>query len=113
MKKILCIVVMAVVAVFSTSLINASDSSNKVKGVVIYDAKSDYHIVETDRYYVIVEWYAGPDFSEGDIIYGDLHSYNFKMVKVNNNSSETKVYVENFWGNKERCMEWLREHDKI
>lgn len=78
----------------STSKTSASDS---VKGVVVYDGKSDYHIVETSRYYVIVEWYSGPDFSKNNTIYGELHSYGFKYVKVNGKSEETKVYIENYW----------------
>ena len=113
MKKILTLLCVAVISILCTSQMNASGNSNAVKGVVVYDAKSDYHIVETPSYYVIVEWYGGPSFSRGDVLYGELHSYSFKMVKVNNNSTETKVYIENFWTTKEKCMEWLKDHNKL
>lgn len=88
-------------------------SSDGISGVVVYDGKSDYHIVKTSRFYVIVEWYSGPDFSKGDNITGELHSYGFKMVTVGDNSRETKVYIENYHITYDKCMEWFKEHDKV
>ena len=88
-------------------------SAEQIKGIVVYDGKYDYHIVETKKFYVIIERYTGPSFSRGDIIYGDLHSYGFKMVKVNDSSSQTKVYIENYWTNIDKCYDWLKEHNKM
>ena len=113
MKKILLATLFGLLTMLGWSNTFITEAEGNEKGVVIFDAKSDYHIVETSRFYVLVEWYSGPDFSKGDVIYGDLHSYNFKMVRVNNNTKETKVYIENYWTSKERCMEWLREHNKL
>lgn len=113
MKKNLFAILLVLLSTLATYYTFAAKVESNEKGVVIFDAKSDYHIVETSRFYVLVEWYSGPDFSKGDVIYGDLHSYYFKMVKVNRNTDETKVYIENHWTSKESCMEWLRENDKL
>ena len=112
MKRFLFIgAIFAVLVLSSFTLLNQAEGDEV--GYVIFDAKSDYHIIETKRFYVLVEWYKGPDFSRGDKVVGDLHSYGFKYVKVRNNTKETKIYIENYWTSKERCMEWLREHKKL
>ena len=94
-------------------LLTSSTSDDTIKGEVVYDARSDYHIIETNRFYVLVEWYSGPDLSKGDIVKGDLHAYGFKYVNVNNKSDKTKIYIENYWGNIDKCYEWLRDHGKM
>lgn len=91
----------------------ASSTSSTVKGDVVYDGRSDYHIVFTGQYYVIVEWYSGPDFSKGDALTGDLHSYGFKMVTVNKSEKQTKIYIENYWSNIDKCYDWLKKNNKI
>jgi len=97
----------------SSSYSSSTTNTSSVHGSVVYDGKSDFHIIETNKYYVLVEWYNGPDFSKGDKITGDLHSYGFKYITVNGNSSKTKIYIENYWTNISRCYDWLREHGKM
>ena len=111
MKRFILPTIAIIISIVLLSAFSASSSD--VKGRVIYDGKKDYHIVETEQFYVIVEWYEGVDFSKGDIIEGDLHSYQFKMVRVNNSKTMTRIYIENYWRTKEMCMDWLREHDLI
>lgn len=111
MKRIL-LIISAIICLSITS--NGFTSTyDTIKGAVVYDGSSNYHIVSTDKYYVIVEWYSGPDFSKGDNIIGELHSYGFKMVKINGKSNETKVYIENYWPRYETCYEWLKEHNRL
>ncbi len=111
MKHLICI--LAIVLGVSLNMNSIPTEANLVQGTVIYDGKSDYHIIKTDRWYVLAEWYAGPDFSKGDTITGELHAYGYKMVKVNKQEKETRIYIENYWSSKEKCLDWLKEHDKL
>jgi hypothetical protein len=66
-------------------------------------AGNDRMIFETRTGYVLAEQYSGI-FSEGWRVYGNLHSYGFKNIKVNNN--EARVYIEDFMASKDRAIEW-------
>ncbi len=112
MKRIVFLMI-ALLAIPVLSLSSISESDQTVSGIVVYDGKSDFHIVETNSYFVIMEWYGGPDFSKGDKIVGELHSYGFKYVKVNKQAKETKIYIENYWQSKEKCFEWLKDNGKL
>jgi hypothetical protein len=111
MKHFICLLV--ALLGMSGSLMSSSIGVSVVKGVVVYDGKSDFHIIETGSFFVLCEWYSGPDFSSGDVITGELHSYGFKMVRVNNKETSTKIYIENYWTSKDKCFDWLREHGKL
>lgn len=63
----------------------------------------DRMIFETRSGYVLAEHYRGR-FSEGRRVYGNLHSYGFKDVKVNDN--DARVYIEDYRASKDRAIEW-------
>lgn len=66
-------------------------------------AGSDRMIFETRSGYVLAEQYSGI-FSEGWRVYGNINSYGFKNVKVNNN--DARVYIEDYMASKDRAIEW-------
>jgi hypothetical protein len=100
-------------SIFLTSFNANKNPSSIVKGEVIWEGKGcDFYIIETSQWYVLVEVYTGVLYQD-DIVEGELHTYNFKNIRnISRGSKEVKVWIENYWGSKERCFEWLREHRK-
>jgi hypothetical protein len=66
-------------------------------------AGNDKMIFETRSGYVLAEQYSGT-FLEGWRVYGSLHSYGFKNVKVNNN--DARIYIEDYMASKDKAIEW-------
>ena len=66
-------------------------------------AGSDRMIIETSSGYVLAEHYRGR-FYEGRRVYGNLHSYGFKDVKVSDN--DARIYIEDYMASKEKAIEW-------
>ena len=92
--------------------VNYEENSNCVDGVVVYEGRGDYYIVETNKGFTILETYSG-FLSEGDEIRGELNKYNFTYIIKINNDSEIKVYIEDYMLSDERALEWLGEHDRL
>lgn len=109
MKKlfIFCTLILTLVFSLSFTLKNIEE-----KGEVIWVGRCDYFIVETSRFYVLVENYYGKDVREGDKLIGDLHSYNFKELYNVRKDAIQKLYIENYWSGKSSCFDWLKEHEK-
>lgn len=85
---------------------------DEIKGEVIWEGKNcDFYIIETQKYYVLVELYRGR-LDEGDKVDGELHKYGFKYIKNLKKDSEVKVYIENYWISKNACFEWLKDNGK-
>jgi len=78
-------------------------------GEIIYEGKSDYYIVSTCGELSIVEFYSGYG-NDGDIIYGDINKYGFTYVYVGNNTSKSKIYIEDYGLSTEKAVEWMGEH---
>ena len=115
MKKLLFLLLAAICCSCSALFTPARSitASTPVTGVVIYDGKFGYHIVETKQKYVIVEWFGGPDFSKGDRITGNLHSFGNKKVTVNDKEKESTVYIEDFFVSKDACYKWMKKNGKL
>ena len=88
-------------------------TSDEIVGEVIWEKNGcDYYIIETNKFFVLAEWYKGRLY-EGDKVVGPLHSYGFKFLKNTSRSDgEVKVYIENYWTSKSKCLDWLKEKDK-
>ena len=72
----------------------------------------DFYIIETKRFFVLVEWYNGSLY-KGNKVRGELHTYNFKyLTNLSKNNSKVKVWIVNYWNTKGRCFEWLIENEK-
>jgi hypothetical protein len=84
------------------SLINPSytltkTSSSKVGAVVYKKSGCDYFIVEDGgRSYNLLEWYGQSDPDEGDILYGNFHTYGFHDFYDSTLGSKTHVWVEDW-----------------
>jgi hypothetical protein len=80
-------------------------------GKVIWDGPGcSYLIIEAGPWYVLAEEY-GSYANNGDLIEGDLIGFGFRDLKKNG-SNNIRLYIENYWGTKERCFEWLQERGK-
>lgn len=112
MKKLKVITQILFLGFLITSFTIRTNSST-VKGEVIWEGKGcDFYIIETNQFYVLIELYSGTLY-EGDKIEGELHSYNYNyLTNKSRRDQKIKVWIENYWGSKDRCFEWLREHDK-
>lgn len=112
MKKLFFIAQLLLFGFLFTSATFINNPSS-VKGEVIWEGTGcDYYIIETNQWFVLVELYSGT-LSKYDIVEGELHSFNFKVLTNKSRSNrEVKVYIENFWSSKNSCYKWLEEHDK-
>jgi len=112
MNKIITGLLVVISITISTSFTSISTSDDIVGEVIWEKSGCDFYIVETQKYFVLVEWYKGRLY-EGDKLKGELHSYGYKYLKnTSRNDDEVKVYIENYWTFKTICFEWLKEHDK-
>lgn len=91
---------------------NYEETSSCVDGIVVYEGRSDYFIVETQRGYTVLETHGG-FLSNGDRIRGELNSYNFKYIIKTRSDSEVRVYIEDYMLSKDRAVEWLGRHNKL
>lgn len=58
--------------------------------------------------YTCAEIYSGWAYDEGDIIYGDLHTYGMTDWYDDTTGEEITVYVDNYWQSAEQAMDYLR-----
>jgi hypothetical protein len=87
-----------VIAMLVVALAATASANEFVRGTVVWTSTSgcDYYVVETNLGYSVVEWYGGPQPSNGDAIIGDLHSYGFTDVYFSRRDRTGRVYVEDY-----------------
>jgi hypothetical protein len=57
----------------------------------------DYFIVEDGAgYYDVLQWYGQNDPDEGDILYGDFHTYGFKDFYNKTADAMTHEWIEDY-----------------
>lgn len=66
-------------------------------------AGHDRMIFQTRSGYVLAEHYRGR-FVEGRSVYGNLHSYGFKDIKVDDNDG--RIYIEDYMASKDTAANW-------
>jgi len=112
MKRLIQITILLAI-IFSMTSFSSASSYDDIVGEVIWEGNGcDYYIIETKRYFVLIERYNG-NLYEGDKVKGELHSYNFKNItNLSRNDSKVKVWIENYWVSKESCFDWLKENEK-
>jgi len=91
---------------------NYEPSSNDCEGIVVYEGRGDYFIVETRRGFTVLEVYNGILY-EDQKVKGKLNSYNWHYILNVNRDSEVRVYIEDYMLSAERAIEWLGEHNKL
>lgn len=66
-------------------------------------------VVEDDLgEYTCAEIYSGWLCNEGDIIYGDLHTYGMQDWYDDTSGEEITVYVDDYWQNADQAIYYLR-----
>jgi hypothetical protein len=106
MKKI------ATLALFLAPQISLAQSS--VGGVVVADHYTcntyDRIVIETNRGYTNAEVYRGYNATlEGDIIYGELHSFGFTDIYDNNGRDIGRLYIDDYMVSESSAVEWCTE----
>jgi len=109
MRRVLFLISLIIITLTSLSF---TEIKKEEKGEVIWIGKCDYFIVETSKFYILIENYYGKDIRIGDKLVGDLHSYNFKELYNVRKDDLQKLYIENYWSGKDSCFEWLKNHNK-
>ncbi len=87
-------------------------SQDDVEGVVLKEYKKDIYVIETRRFYVIVEWYRGRLW-EGDKVVGELHRYGKKEIYNEKRDCEVTVYVEEYYTSWDDVVKWLKKKGAI
>jgi len=92
----------------------ASNVSAQTMGVVIKadgdcPAGYDRMVIETRSGYVLAEHYRGT-FYEGRRVYGNLHSYGFEEVIINDR--EAKIYIEDYMASNDEASNWCFNEDE-
>ncbi len=96
----------------------SGQNGNLQRGVVVYDAQNDYHIVKVggnNARYVIVKRYSGPTFSRDDVLTGNniVTRFSYCDLFVNNNITTTQVFVEYHYSNINTCFAWLENQGQV
>ena len=101
------------IAIFILTSFKPNRNKNDVQGKIVWVGKHcDFYIVETSSFFVLIQDYSNKYYDVGDIIEGDLESYNYKTVKNLTKDSEMYVWVENYWSHIDTCYQWLSDHNK-
>ena len=112
MKRLFIIAQILLLAfLFSTSKLNTKP--NEQWGKVVWKGKTcDYYIIETYKWFVLLELYNGT-LKKGDEVTGDLHTYGLKKL-YNKSRASRKLngWIENHWQSKDKCIEWLKTNKK-
>ena len=96
-----------------TDSYNPYRQNNTYCMVVVQELRSDYWVGYIEnRGYVIFEQYGYTYIDKGDIICGDIRSYNFHDAYNNTKNKSIRIYVDEYDMTKDRCIEWITDHDK-
>lgn len=82
------------------------------EGVVVYEGRGGYYIVETKKGYIVLEDYSGTLY-EGAMLRGELNQSTFKYIINRNRNQEIKVNIEDIMLSDVKALNWLGEHGKL
>lgn len=92
-------------------LLSVAGTLFAAKGTVTHRTSGcSYYLVETSKGFALLEWYGGTDSDKGDLIVGDFETYGMKDIYNATKESEIRVWVEDFWMDKEDALEELFDH---
>jgi len=87
-------------------LLSVAGTLFAAKGTVTHRVSGcDHFLVETNKGFALLEWYGGLDPDKGDVIIGDFEAYGMKKVYNATKESEIRVWVEDYWMDKEDALE--------
>lgn len=101
-------------SLFLSCVLAASAVSAQTVGVVVKadgdcPAGYDRMVIETRSGYVLAEHYRGT-FYEGRRVYGNLHSYGFEDVIINDR--EARIYIDDYMASNEAASNWCFNEDE-
>jgi hypothetical protein len=84
-------------------------SASSIKGVSLGEfASCSYYLIEdSSGDYTLAEWYGGITPYEGDVLYGELHSYGFKDLYNITRDNSTRVWIDDYLLSEDRATEKL------
>ena len=91
---------------------NYKETNDCVEGVVVYEGRGGYYIVETKQGYTILEDYSGTLFEDA-MIRGELNQYNNKYIINRNKNQEIKVYIEDYMLSDRKAVEWMGKNNHL
>lgn len=97
---------------YSSRYDNYVETSSCEDGVVVYEGRGDYYIIETGSGYTVLETYSGI-LNEGDRVRGELNKYSFTYIINTGNDSEIKVSIEDYMLSDKEALGWLGEHNHL
>lgn len=85
-----------------------------VGGVVVADHYTcntyDRIVIETRRGYTNAQVYLGYDYTlEGNVIYGELHSYGFTDIYKESGRKVGRLYIDDYMASESSAVEWCSE----
>lgn len=83
-----------------------------VDGEVVYQGSQDYYVIETAKGFTICELYYG-SLSVGDLLYGELNSYNFKYIFNKSSNSDVKVWIDDYMLSKDSAIKYLGSKGRL
>lgn len=96
-----------------TSVSSSATKSSTVGEVIWTGSGCSYAILETNTNYVLVETYSGYLYAGQRVKAkdGNFHSYGFRDARTSSDS-DVRLYVENYYGSKTSCFDWLKSRGK-
>ena len=91
---------------------NYKETNDCEEGVVVYEGRGCYYIVETRKGYTVLEDYSGSLYEDA-MLRGELNQYNYKYIINRNGNQEIKVYIYDYMLSGEKALNWLGEHGKL
>lgn len=88
--------------------LGCSIAAQAEQGVIALVAGNKMVVEDSLGDYTCAEIYSGWSYDEGDLIYGDLHSYGMQDWYDDTSGEEITVYVDDYWQNAEQAMSYLR-----
>ena len=89
---------------------NMNLSTSEGLAVVVYKTSCDYFILENSGGYIVAEWMGGNDPEVGDRVSGDFKSFGTKDFYNQSQSSDSRLWIDDYWLSKETAMEKINDH---
>lgn len=99
----------AIIALVASALtLGCSVAAQAEQGVISLIVGDKIVVEDSLGEYTCAEIYSGWAYDEGDIIYGDLHSYGMQDWYDDTSGEEISVYVDDYWQNADQAIDYLR-----
>lgn len=99
----------AIIALIAAALtLGCSFAAQAEQGVIALIAGDRMIVQDSMGDYTCAEIYSGYLYDEGDIIYGDLHTYGVTDWYDDSKDEEITVYIDDCWQTADQAIDYLR-----